>query len=222
MTRDEGVALIKQQLAFRTTLDDAIVTQMKFAQTTLEAMPTKPWFLVSDWETLTTVVDTEDVALPTDFLLEVEEAHLYYRPSDWPTHSDRKLVKDDYDDLKAAFTSLDEEQDTTETDFTPRAYALIGNNLAIFPTPDDAYTLRWKYYQKQTVLTTDVENNWLKYVPMLLLGHTLKLISKGPIRDVVAPSIADEWIAMGMEELRRWEEMRKSANREDQIGGRHW
>lgn len=214
MTRDEGVARIKEQLAFRQTLDSTIVTNMQLAQTGLESAPTKPWFLVTDYAPLVTVADQEYVALPDDFLQEVEESHLWYRASDYPTTKDLKLVKDDYDDLKELYKDSESG--------TPEAYAIMGYRYYFFPLPDDVYSIIGRYYARATSLTTNVENGWLKEAPFLILGTTLKLIATGPLRDQVAAGVANEWIAMGQSLLRGQNEMRLSASREDQIGGKHW
>lgn len=214
MTRDEGVALIKQQLAFRRTLDSAIVDQLKFAQTTLEAAPTKPWFLVSEDSYALTTADEERVAVPGDFLEEVEDARFYYRPDDFPDSDEVELKKEDYDQLKRDFLQV--------PSGPPQAYALLGDYFRIFPLPDAAYTVRLIYFKPDTTLDTNVENGWLKHIPMLLLGSALKLIAEGPVRDVQAGKIADQWIATGSTLLHKRNEQRKAANREDQIGGRHW
>lgn len=214
MTRDEGVALIKQQLAFRRTLDSAIVDQMKFAQTTLEAAPTVPWFLISEDSYAVTTADEERLASPGDFLVEAEDARLYYRPDDFPDSDDVELKKEDYDQLKRDFVGV--------PSGPPQAYALLGEYFRLFPLPDAVYTIRLIYYKRDTVLSSNVENGWLKHVPLLLLGSALKLIAEGPIRDDRAGKIADQWIATGTMLLHRRDTLRASANREDQIGGRHW
>lgn len=214
MTRDEGVARIKEQLAFRQTLDSTIVTNMQFVQTVLESAPTKPWFLVTDYAPLVTVANQEYVALPDDFLQEVEESHLWYRAADYPTTKDTKLIKDDYDDLKELYKDYDPG--------TPEAYAIMGDRFYFFPLPDDVYSIIGRYFGKATVLTSNVENGWLKWAPMLFLGTTLKVIATGPLRDQVAAGVANEWITLGGELLRKQNEARLSASREDQIGGKHW
>ena len=217
MTRDEGVALIKQQLSFRTTLDSAIVTWLQFAQTNLEAAPTKPWFLVSEDSFTNLTVDEERVPLPTDFLQEVEEATFKYRPDDYPTESEVDLKKDEYDQLRKDFVGVEAGP--------PQAYALLGDYFRVFPLPDDDYQVRLIYYKRDTLLTTNVENGWLKHVPLLLLGSAGKLIGSGPLRDKGAMDIFDEWVRTGMALLTSQNEAREMANRSGnqmQIGGRHY
>lgn len=213
MTRDEGVALIKQQLQARANSDSSIVSYMQLAQTTLESSPTKPWFLVSE-DTFTTTSDGEErVALPTDFLCEVEEATFKYRPDDWPDEEEVDLIKDDYDVLRVNFRE--------EDDGPPQAYALLGQYFRVFPLPDAAYQVRLIYYKQDTVLTTNVENNWLKYAPLLLLGSAGQLMGAGPLRDKDGMTIFDRWISTGLKLLQNQNVDREMRNREMQIGGPH-
>ena len=211
MTRDEGVALIKQHLSFRQSLDSEIVTNMKFAQIALESGPTKPWFLVSEDSFATLTVDDERLALPDDFLEETEDAVVKYRPDDWPDEEEVDLVKDQYDVLRKNFAC--------EAPGAPKAYALLGNYFRFFPLPDEAYTIRMIYFKKDTVLTTNVENGWLKHVPLLLLGSAGLLIAGGPIRDKTAYDLFSGWVSAGKALLLSQNVSREMANMQMQIGG---
>lgn len=214
MTRDEGVALIKQQLAFKQTLDSVIVQNMKFAQTTLETSPEKPWWLISEEATVNTTSSEERVLVPVTFLHEVNEARLVYRPATFPDSKEVSLQKEDYDQLKIDFEDV--------PSGPPQAYALLGGYFRMFPLPDAIYQLRMIFYEQDTVLTANVENGWLKNNPMLLLGSTLKLVA-GPIRDQVAMKTADDWIKVGLTTLTAQTVAREMGNRDGmQVGGRHW
>jgi hypothetical protein len=102
----------------------------------------------------------------------------------------------------------------------PEAYALLGNYFRIFPTPDALYTLKTIYYAKDTTLDTNVENKWLKYAPMLILGRAGKFIA-GPLRDTAAMQIFGEWEQIGQTSLIRRDTDRDLANRSLQMGGPH-
>lgn len=216
MTRDEGVALIQDQLAFKTTLADAIVRQMQLAQTTLEKQH-KPWFLISEDSFVNTTASEQRVEVPEDFLAETEEAVLRYVPTD-PEEEEVELTKDDYDTLRSNFK--DEDTGLFE-EGPPEAYCLMGKYFRIFPTPDDTYQLRMVYFKKDDTLDTNIENQWLKEVPLLLLGMAGLLIAKGPIRDQVAASVFSDWIAEGKATLMRQDEERQHTNRKYQMGGPH-
>lgn len=210
MTRDEGVAHIKRQLAFRQTLDTEIVAELKLAQTMLELGPVKPWFLISNNATALTTANQQQLSLPTNFLLEVEDAVLTYIDSDNEEHD---LVKDEYDVNRVNFKETDPG--------VPKAYSLLGNFFQLFPVPADEYTIRMMFYKQDTVLTSNVENGWLKYVPYLLLGTALKQIAEGPIRDTVAGGVANGWISAGMQALNSRNVDRSMTNTTPQMGGRH-
>lgn len=210
MTRDEGVALIQEQMAFRTTLSANIVTYMKLAQKTLERGPTKPWFLISEDTFATTDVDEERLAVPTNFIQEVDQASLRYRPDDWPDSPEVELKKDEYDVLKRNFKHA--------SSGPPKAYALMGEYIRLFPTPDDAYTLRWIIYEDDTVLDANVENKWLREVPLLLLGTAGKLMV-GATRDPGAKATFDEWIQVGLKVVHTHDVSREMQNMVMQMGG---
>jgi len=210
VTRDEGVALIKQQLAFRQNRDAEIVSNLQLAQQMIEIGPTKPWFMYSERSSTTTTANEQRVLVPPSFIEEIDEEGLVYVDSDGEAHD---LTKDEYDVLKRNFADSEPGE--------PEAYALMGEYFWIFPTPDDSYTIRMMHIERQVLLTSNVENNWLKWCPYLLLGTALKQIAMGPLRDTVASGVADTWIAVGAKLLATQNEARNLANRTLQMGGPH-
>jgi len=219
MTRAEAVTLIQRQLAFRTNLEDEIIAELQAAQIQLEAEAIKPWFLVSEDSYIDTTSDEQRVAVPSDFIEEVDEAVLRYVPDDVSGDDPEiDLIKGDYDELRKTYS--DEDTGTVEAG-APEAYALLGNYFRIFPTPDDTYTLHMIYYKQDTTLSTNVENNWLKYVPYLLMGVAGQQIAGGPLRDKDAFAIFQSWEAKGRDALMRKNTSRDVANRNLQIGGPH-
>jgi hypothetical protein len=211
MTRDEAVAMMKVQLGFRSDLDSTIITNLKLAQTLLEKEPTKPWFCISEESTLTTTADDQRVGFPTGFIEEVDRSKLYYVPAD-TTEEHVFLTKDDYDVLAAQYVGADAG--------APEAYALLGNYFRIFPTPDDAYTLKITFVESQTVLTTNIENNWLLHAPLLLMGSA-GVLTATALRDTHAMNTFSGWENKGRMLLYSENETRDHANRTYQIGGPH-
>lgn len=211
--------MIQLQLAFRTTLSTEIVTCMKLAQIDLEGEPLKPWFLISEDAYIRTEADEDRVPIPEDFLGETDEAVLRYVPDD-PDEDNPELdlKKDDYDTLRKNF--MDESTGGLLTG-SPEAYCLLGAYFRIFPTPDDDYLVRMIYYQKDDELDTNIENQWLKHVPRLLMGKAGKLIAQGPIRDSVAWQVFDSWEREGRAALTNFVVSRDMANRDLQVGGPH-
>lgn len=210
MIRDLAVELIKQQFGMRRTGDTVIVQNLVLAQVGLEMMPTKPWFLLSEKSTVVTTINEQRVPIPSDFIMEYNEEGLSYIDADGTEHD---LVKADVDTLKVYF----KEEGTGE----PAAYALVGDYFRLFPTPAAAYNIGMIYYQKDATLDTNIENKWLKYVPHLLMGTALSQIAT-PLRDKAAMEQAKLWIAMGSQILNAHNVARDSANRVDQIGGKHY
>ena len=210
MLRDAGVALIQEQLAFRTTLSSNIVTWMQLAQTTLEKGPTKPWFLVSEDTFTTTVSGEERVSLPLTFLQEVEDATFKYRPSTWPDEPEVDLVKDEYDVLRRNYRGSEAGP--------PEAYALLGDYFRLFPTPDDAYAVRLIFYEMDDVLSTNIENRWLKEVPLLLLGSAGLMISGSTVTPSAKANFQD-WVNTGLKVVHAHDVSREMANRVMQVGG---
>ncbi len=219
MTRDEAVAEIQLQLAFRTTLSTEIISHLQQAQRELELAPTLPWFLISEDSYQDTVSGEQRVTLPSDFLDETDQAVLRYVPST-PSADDPEvdLFKDDYDALRKTY--MDTTTGIIQTG-PPESYALVGNYFRIFPTPDDEYRLRMIYYAEDDVLDTDIENNWLKYCPLLLMGKAGKKIALGPLRDQLAYGIFDSWEKEGRSLLLTREVTRDLSNKNLQVGGRH-
>lgn len=220
MTRDEAVALIQEQLGFRSDLSTNIITNLKFAQQTLEKGPTKPWFLISEDSFADLTSGEQRLALPTDFLQETDQAVLRYVPDDAETIADEiDLVKDDYDTLRKNY-EVKASSDADSATGAPEAYALLGDYFRIFPTPDDDYRVRMIYYASDTVLSSNVENDWLKHVPLLLIGKAGKQIASA-LRDSVAASTFAQWENEGRLLLLSQTIEREFANRDMQIGGPH-
>lgn len=208
MTRDEAVAMMKIQLGFRTDQTDNLITALKAAQKKLERSATKPWFLLSERTTINTSDGESRLQLPTDFILEHEENGLTYIPDD-SSENPVLLTKESLDQLKGIYGN--------ETG-APEAYALDGQYFRIFPEPDDLYTIEMYYYQEDEVLDTNIENQWLKYIPFLLMGEAGMLISEG-LRDKAATMTFDRWRKEGQIQLYRENEARKHTNTSPQIGG---
>src|SRR5262245_31199037 len=212
MTRDEGVALIKQVLGFRTGLDTTIVTNMKFAQINLEAGPTRPFWLISEDSFTTTNLNDERIAVPVDVIEEVDQAVLKYVPDD-PDADEVDLVKDDYDVLRKNFQGV--------ADGPPQAYALLGGYFRLFPNPGAiVYTVWTIHSKKDTVLHSKIENGWLKWGPMALLGLAGGILAVS-LRDTIAKMEFDRWASQGRVLLATQSNSREMQNWDMQVGGPH-
>jgi len=161
MLRDSAVGLITQRLGNRSDLTAHAIAEMQLVQTELEGGELLPWFLTSPITGVDTIPGDERVALPADFLREMEEDET----SLW-RHSGTELIelpKEDYSRLVAKYG---------QGLGAPMKYAVTGGYLRLRPIPDTYYTLSMIYYQKDPVLDSNIENNWLREVPDLLIAIT--------------------------------------------------
>lgn len=218
MTRDEFITLLKQRCRREadTTLDARIISEMQYVQKyILEGGVTLPWFLLSDNVSLATVIDEERVAVPVnvdavtgkDFLREHEESALWYYDTvgaKWV-----ELLKDDYDVLLAKYPS---------GTGTPVYYALDGDYFRLKPTPDAVLTLRIRCYLRASLLTTNIENSWLKWAGDLMMAEVGVRIAADHLRDTaLAQSFASQ-ITTARTRLFIIDEARKHANRDYEMG----
>ena len=211
MTRDEATTQIRRQLGFRTDLGDTIEDAIRLAQQQLELEPEPPWFLLTENASLVTTADSPFVAIPTNMLEEDDDDFMKYIPSD-PDEAPVFLRKDELDVLTENFKTTD--------NGAPQAYALHGSYFVIFPTPDDVYTLSKYTFQPDTILTSDVENQWLKYAPMLLMGKAGQIVANS-VRDKDAYAQFQSWEKQGRLAVFARNESRKWANTQLQMGGPH-
>lgn len=213
MNRNDAVALVQQTLGYRTDLITSIITTMQLAQHQLEQEPGKPWFLISDDTALVTAASARTIAIPTGFLEEYEEGGLYYIPTTGDdTGKYLELDKDDYDVLTKNFRD--------EDDGPPQAYALIGNYLNVFPLPDAVYNLKLKAFMADTILDTNIENKWLQYAPLVVIGKTGNMLPSG-ILNQQSTNQFKLFEAQGRVALANQNEARMHANRNYQMGGPH-
>lgn len=166
MTRDEAVTLIGARLGYSDTTDVATIiqTELQLAQAVLERDPrlARPWFLLTEITDLTTTASEHKVSLPSDFLAEYEEGALWYYNTE--NENPWTELRKDKQDYLLRYYGADEAG-------APAAYAIVGAYLWVFPLPDQAYTLKLQYYASDTVLTENVENDWLKYAPDMLISE---------------------------------------------------
>ena len=176
MTRDEAVEHIKRLCGYRTTGDTDIIAFLQQAQGLMETAPELPEFLRSERSYITTQAGEERIPVPNDFLRETEESALWYVPES-SAAEEKELIKDDIDFLRVKYPRTQKG--------VPLQYALDNDYFRLFPTPDKAYLMYMTYYQRAALLTSNIENRWLKRAPWLLIGRAGSLYA-GSIRDATA------------------------------------
>lgn len=188
MTPNDMVTFLKLRLANSndSSLDANIITVANVVQERLEQEPELPWFLQADTNAdgtnMTTTATEEIVALPTDFIREVEEYErmLFVQDSSeddpWVP-----LARDDYSIIKNDVTGSGQ----------PTHYDIIGTNLYLRKIPDDAYTLRLIYMKSDAdIVAGTTENLWMKYASDWIMSETGWIIASTM---VPMPQIAQQF-----------------------------
>ena len=212
MFRDVARARIQQTLGFRSDKETEILAALQDAQVMLERGATLPWFLLSEVASITTTSGEERVALPTDFLREWEDDPLWYFVAGTGGDADAwtELAKDDLALLRSKYPG----------EGAPKAYALDVKYFRIFPTPDDAYTLKTMYFKADAVLTTNIENQWLEFFPYLVIGEAGQLLASG-LRDKDAIATFQKWTDEGRARMLVENEARMHASHAYVMGGQN-
>ena len=174
MLRDTAVDIIMQRLGNRkdTDLRDDIINEMVFVQESiLEGGPFYPWFLVTEESYIDTTPGDERVAVPSDFLHEWEDSVLY-RFDATATGAQNPwipLERDDWDTIRQELTTVD--------GGVPTKYDISGDYFMLADTPDDAYSVRMRYFAADESLAgtygdaANIENKWLKHAPDWFIGE---------------------------------------------------
>lgn len=204
MIKSAMKSLIAARLGNRTDLDTRIDAELDAAQEQLEQFGDfTPWFLLTETAQFTTTAGEARLPVPTDMLQEWENGALFYQGT--------PLEKYDFDALEAEFY---------EETGAPEAYALVDDYFILFPTPDAAYTVRLKYYAKDTapsVVATGGENRWMKYAPFWLLGHAGSAVARY-IRDNAAAELFAADAMLGQQSTYKRHIDREEVNVSRQMG----
>lgn len=208
VTRDEAVTIIKGRLGrpSDTTIDTLIINEMKLAQTQAERDKVLPWFLLTEISDASATINEQRLKVPTDFLREFGEGALWhFDDSADPTWTD--LTKEEFDYLRQRYSTASG---------APVSYALVGSYFRLFPTPDQAYTMKMLYYAQDEVLSTDIENQWLKEAPGILISRTGGVIARYLNHPSIVAFSAD--LLTAQNELVVQETARDEANRSRAMG----
>ena len=178
MLRDNAVAIIKQRMGNNndSSLDAHIVTEMQLQQEILERTPNPPWFLntVKEQEALADGFVTFDDSV---VLSEVDGLPMFWSEATLLSYNkNRFLMKDDWPPL--AGWSDGDTTDTVATNYAKFPDINEEFKYILFPTPD---TVAYKYYLpcyvKDSVLSTNIENRWLKHAADLMIAQTGAVIA---------------------------------------------
>lgn len=211
MDRDSAIVAIKGRLkrSSDSSLDASIISEMQIIQTDLEKSPTLPWFLVQSDLPLSVSAGVETVTVPTGFLREVESDNggglwLLTTDSEWI-----EIPKDDLAIIRAKWPS---------GTARPIRYALSNETLFLRPIADVGYSLRMNAYIEDDILSSNIENKWLKHAPEIVIAMTTAKIAGTYTHDKVAEAkaLADAATARGL--LDNETEARLHSNRSYSMG----
>lgn len=181
MLRSLAVNQMQRILGFKTGLEDTCITYLKQSQEVLErgGILTErgtgtfvPWFLRKDDQTLSLASGASTIALPEDFIAELEDEHPWLLDDATSSSINRsKLYKGTPDVLDRLHLVYETDNLADVVEGAPKAYQVREEVIKIWPPSDQAYTLYWNYLGTDTALDSDIENGWLKWAPFLLIGH---------------------------------------------------
>ena len=209
MTRDEARKQIQDMLGHRGDLVDDIERAFRFVQGELESEATLPFFLRKVDDTFVTIAGDNIIERPDDYirLWDEDPFSIIFTNEDGAQYN-VPLKKGSQRYLRQRFTG--------ET--FPMGFSEVGTQLQLFPVPTQEYPLIISYYANDTPLVANIENNWLKYLPGLMIGRAGFIVATG-IRDQNAQTLFGGLAAAGTEKLAQMTTAQDEAGSRPVIGG---
>lgn len=188
MTRDQVIAILLARAGQRQNdlvLEASLKTEIVAVQNEFEANAFLPWFLVQTTDSLTLSAGQDEISIPSSFLRELDEqtrAGALYRQDTTQADPWVPLTKFyNYDDMKARRTGSG----------PTLAYTLVGSKLVVAPVADASYTYRLRFFGKDTDLSTNIENNWLKYAEKLITARLGEVMARFYLHN---PVLGDQFL----------------------------
>ena len=206
MTRDDAVTLIQSRLGsrFDTRTKTLAELELRLQQEMLEQQTFLPWFLFQESQIILNLSDPtpEIFNFPEGFLREYSED--VDIPSLW-WQDDAGVWKPIPKKLVMSTYLLE------SSSGPPLAYSVVGERIRLWPVPDKEYSLRLYYYKAADVLSSNIENGWLKYASQLLWGKAGAALAVN-FRDSAAVDYFTRMADMAQQELIRTHITRQEAN----------
>lgn len=96
--------------------------------------------------------------------------------------------------------SLEYIYELSDVQGSPTTYVIHRENLTLYPTPDQVYTLTLGYLKRLTALSADTDSNeWTAEAEEMIRAAACETLCRGILRD---PSWADQWRALKMDARR--------------------
>ena len=219
MTRDEVIDLILGR-ALRegdTVLGGRILTEMVAFYKSLDLLPQKYWFQLTEWAQTTATIDERRIAVPDDFLLEYDEGTLEIYATVSGVTAWYPIVKDTLDILEARYLGA--------SSGLPKKYAISGGYFILFPTPDQAYPIRMRYYAEADSIAgayqgsgSTVNTFWLKHAHDLVIAGTAERVFRYILHDGALADLMKQDMGMALQRLENAQVAREEANRDRKMG----
>ena len=208
MIRDKVVELLGWRLGNRKDMATRALSEMVLVQSTvLEGHHWFPWFLQKDLVGVSTAATVGTIALPTDYLGQIEGRGLWIT---LPNGQLKKLVLGDYEELLAKYPGSS----------IPEAWCIEDSFIHIFPTPDAVYPVNWRYFARDIDMSLDnVETKWLKYAADLVLACVGRQLAEKHIQNPTLAQAFGQEIEPAWDRLAKQETVQQDTNRNSYMGG---
>ena len=174
MTRTEAVQRINDAIGFRSLgnpLEATIIRRLQEAQRDLEKGKTLPRFLIQEDQPLVLNTGEHTTPLPAGFLRDVDETGIRFYIA--PNSTRVRFLKRVYykDGIQAsAFVSEHDPSEPIQRR-APQFYVIRKTAIDFITVANTTYNFLWDYYKAADLLTTDIENAWLRFAPEWLIGE---------------------------------------------------
>lgn len=177
MTNQElyDLILIKARRAGDTNLRAVIFAEMRGLLNGWEKSPFHPWFLETRSSGFATTADGEPVAVPTGFLLLVEDTKVRIVNADG---AKKILTRMYHEDIEEHFDNVDPT--------LPRNYDIFADQFVFGPAADAAYAVHFKYYAATTPPpdnTSTVSNPWVLNAEDLVVHAVAERLVREYVKD---------------------------------------
>lgn len=167
-----------------------------------ETSPFMPWFLEKVSTGLTTTINVETVAAPSDYALLVEDTKVWLIDA---AGTRTFLERGYHEDIEEAFNGI--------TAARPTTFDIFGGNIYLGATPDlSTYTIRMKYYAKTTPpldAGTPVTNPWALNAQSLFVTEAARRLVDFYVKDVKTAAELQKDVNNARAELYKYNESRK-------------
>jgi hypothetical protein len=205
MNRDTAVLHVRNRFTGVEEQSGRIARELMLVQTTYEHKVPRPWFLHATIGL--TVGPDAFTELPGGFLEEMSEENggfLY-------AHGDDGI----YQLKKRAFPDIFERYSLQAA--RPLYYDVVANKVWVYPTPDREYELTCNFMKADVTLEQNIENEWLRHAPMLMIAAACIPIANYVRQPQLIPQFAAE-VNQAWSDVIRETIWRREQNLERQFG----